>query len=196
MSAKKSVLVKVGMLGDVQVGKTSLMVKYVSDKFDENYMMTLGVNFLEKKVDLKNNEITLMIWDLGGQKEFMGMLDLVCTDSAALFFMFDLSRKTTLQSVKEWYIQSRRYNKTAVPFLIGTKYDKFLELPTEEQAEITDQARKFAAKMKCSIVFCSAAESINVKKLFKLVTAKVFGLKANVEQITNVGEPILEYTEE
>jgi GTP-binding protein of the ras superfamily involved in termination of M-phase len=62
----KSVVVKIGMLGDVQVGKTSLMVKYVNDRFDENYMMTLGVNFLEKKVELKNTEINMMIWDLGG----------------------------------------------------------------------------------------------------------------------------------
>jgi GTP-binding protein of the ras superfamily involved in termination of M-phase len=130
-----------------------------------------------------------------GQKEFMSMLDLVCTDSAALFFMFDLSRPATLQSVKEWYIQSRKYNKKAVPFLIGTKYDKFLEQPQEQQAETTDQARKYAQKMKCPLVFCSAAESINIKKLFKLVIAKVFDLKANVEQITNVGEPILEYEE-
>lgn len=131
------------MLGDVQVGKTSLMVKYINGKFDEDYIMTLGVNFLEKQLTIKNNEINLMIWDLGGQKQFMSMLDLVCNDSVALFFMFDLSRKSTLHSVKEWYIQSRKYNKKAAPFLIGTKYDKFLELPEEEQEEITTQVCVF-----------------------------------------------------
>lgn len=189
----KQFVVKVGMLGDVQVGKTSLMVKYVNGKFDEDYIMTLGVNFLEKKVQIKNTEVNLMIWDLGGQKEFMSMLDLVCNDSLALFFMFDLTRKTTLRSVKDWFLHSRKYNKRALPFLIGTKYDKFIELPKEEQEDITNQARKYAEKMKCPLIYSSAAAGINIKKLFKLVLAKVFDFPPSIDKITVVGEPILEY---
>lgn len=83
------------MLGDAQIGKTSLMVKYVEGTFDEDYIQTLGmilldraltnrlqiertdrdtdtdandagVNFMEKSITLKNNEITFSIWDLGG----------------------------------------------------------------------------------------------------------------------------------
>jgi GTP-binding protein of the ras superfamily involved in termination of M-phase len=107
--------------------------------------------------------------------------------------MFDLSRPSTLQSVKEWYIQSRKYNKKALPFLIGTKFDKFLELPEEEQADITNQARKYAEKMKCPLVYSSAAAGINIKKLFKLVLAKVFDLKPALDIISNPGEPIIEY---
>lgn len=50
-----------------QVGKTTLMVKYVENKFDEDYIQTLGVNFMEKSITLRNTEITFSIWDLGGQ---------------------------------------------------------------------------------------------------------------------------------
>jgi hypothetical protein len=64
---KKSVVVKVGMLGDAQVGKTSMMVKYVENRFDQDYIETLGVNFMEKNISLRKNEITFMIWDLGGK---------------------------------------------------------------------------------------------------------------------------------
>lgn len=82
------------------------------------------------------------------------MLPLVCNDAVAILFMFDLSRKSTLNSVKEWYRQARGFNKvsqkvfdlninfhfqTAIPFLIGTKYDYFANLPAEEQDEITKQ---------------------------------------------------------
>lgn len=190
---KRDIVVKVGMLGDMQVGKTSLMVKFVNGKFDEDYVMTLGVNFLEKQLNVKNYDINLMIWDLGGQKQFMSMMDLVCNDALALFFMFDLSRKVTLSSIKEWYIQSRKHNKKAAPFLIGTKYDKFLEMTQEEQEEITAQARKLAEKMKCPLIFSSAAAGVNIKKLFKLVLAKVFDLKPTVPKVTNIGEPIIEY---
>ena len=101
--------------------------------------------------------------------------------------------------------------QTAKPFLIGTKYDLFAKFPPEEQEDITKQvrgfcllftapplitflqARKFAKAMKAPLIFCSANASINVLKIFKVVLAKAFDLKCNIEQITKVGEPILEY---
>ena len=83
-SSQKSVLVKVGMVGDSQVGKTSLMVKYVEGSFDEDFIQTLGecplsscgahsnlqegVNFMEKRVSVRGTTVTFSIWDLGGLK--------------------------------------------------------------------------------------------------------------------------------
>jgi Gtp-binding protein of the ras superfamily involved in termination of M-phase len=121
----------VGMVGDSQIGKTSLMVKYVEGSFDEDYIQTLGmalytlpilhsnisdislsgVNFMEKTISVRRTTITFSIWDLGGQREFVNMLPLVCNDAVAILFMFDLSRKSTLNSVKEWYRQARGFNK-------------------------------------------------------------------------------------
>lgn len=78
---RNSVVVKVGMVskpelcaregvtlqvGDAQVGKTSLMVKYVEGKFDADYIETLGVNFMEKNIRLRTAEVTFSVWDLGG----------------------------------------------------------------------------------------------------------------------------------
>ncbi|CAG8441456.1 8360_t:CDS:10 [Ambispora leptoticha] len=171
--ATNSVVLKVGMVGDSQIGKTSLMVKYVEGSFDEDYIQT--------------------IWDLGGQREFVNMLPLVCNDAMAILFMFDLSRKFTLNSIKEWYRQARGFNKIAIPFLIGTKYDQFATFPNEEKEEITKQARRFAAVMKAPLIFCSTLHSINVQKIFKIVLSKVFDLKCTIPEITEVGEPILEY---
>eukprot|EP00027_Filamoeba_sp_ATCC50430_P000982 CAMPEP_0168554984 /NCGR_PEP_ID=MMETSP0413-20121227/8080_1 /TAXON_ID=136452 /ORGANISM="Filamoeba nolandi, Strain NC-AS-23-1" /LENGTH=203 /DNA_ID=CAMNT_0008585779 /DNA_START=61 /DNA_END=672 /DNA_ORIENTATION=+ len=190
---KNSVVVKVGMVGDSQIGKTSLMVKYVEGTFDEDYIQTLGVNFMEKTISVKGNEITFSIWDLGGQREFVNMLPLVCNDAVAILFMFDLSRKSTLNSVKEWYRQARGFNKTAIPFLIGTKFDIFANLTPEEQEEITKQARKFAHAMKAPLIFCSTSHSINVQKIFKIVLSKAFDLSCTIPTITKIGEPILEY---
>jgi GTP-binding protein of the ras superfamily involved in termination of M-phase len=155
---KSSVVIKVGMVGDAQIGKTSLMVKYVEGSWDEDYIQTLGwwkvpkmvkastdhltgVNFMEKTISIRNTEITFSIWDLGGQREFVNMLPLVCNDAVAILFMFDLTRKSTLNSIKEWYRQGRGFNKTAIPFLIGTKYDHFVNFPREDQEEISTQVR-------------------------------------------------------
>ena len=91
-AGREEVVVKVGMVGDTQIGKTSLMVKFVEGTFDEDYIQTLGVNFMEKTVGIRNANISFSIWDLGGQREFINMLPLVCNDAAAILFMFDLSR--------------------------------------------------------------------------------------------------------
>ena len=90
----------------------------------EDYIQTLGVNFMEKTISIRNTEINfsvrdaldwlklkLQIWDLGGQREFVSMLPLVSNDAVAILFMFDLTRKATLNSVKEWYRQARGFNK-------------------------------------------------------------------------------------
>ncbi|TVY33260.1 Septum-promoting GTP-binding protein, partial [Lachnellula subtilissima] len=190
---KNSVVIKVGMVGDAQIGKTSLMVKYVEGSWDEDYIQTLGVNFMEKTISIRNTEITFSIWDLGGQREFVNMLPLVCNDAVAILFMFDLTRKSTLNSIKEWYRQGRGFNKTAIPFLVGTKYDHFVNFPREDQEEISNQARRFAKAMRASLIFSSTSHSINVQKIFKIVLSKAFDLKCTIPEIENVGEPLLLY---
>lgn len=138
------------------------------------------------------------------------MLPLVSNDAVAILFMFDLTRKATLNSVKEWYRQARGFNKvseerrrlfssqryqTAIPVLIGTKYDQFASFPREEQEEITKQAKRFSKAMHAPLVnrvfpalrivrllheiFCSTSHSINVQKIFKIVLAKAFDLKVS-----------------
>ncbi|KAK4105125.1 small GTPase [Parathielavia hyrcaniae] len=190
---RNHVVIKVGMVGDAQIGKTSLMVKYVEGSWDEDYIQTLGVNFMEKTISIRNTEITFSIWDLGGQREFVNMLPLVCNDAVAILFMFDLTRKSTLNSIKEWYRQGRGFNKTAIPVLVGTKYDHFVNLSREEQEEISNQARRFAKAMRAALIFSSTSHSINVQKIFKIVLSKAFDLKCTIPEITNVGEPLLIY---
>ncbi|KAG6029566.1 hypothetical protein E4U40_000434 [Claviceps sp. LM458 group G5] len=192
-NGRNHVVIKVGMVGDAQIGKTSLMVKYVEGSWDEDYIQTLGVNFMEKTISIRNTEITFSIWDLGGQREFVNMLPLVCNDAVAILFMFDLTRKSTLNSIKEWYRQGRGFNKTAIPILVGTKYDHFVNFPAQDQEEISNQARRFAKAMRASLIFSSTSHSINVQKIFKIVLSKAFDLKCTIPEIENVGEPLLLY---
>ena len=68
---------------------------------------------MEKTISVRRTAITFSIWDLGGQREFVNMLPLVCNDAVAILFMFELTRKSTLNSIKEWYRQARGFNKVS-----------------------------------------------------------------------------------
>lgn len=72
---------------------------------------------MDKKIQIRNTTITFSIWDLGGQKEFINMLPLVSNDAVAILFMFDLTRKSTLNSIKEWYRQVRGSTRRPFRFL-------------------------------------------------------------------------------
>lgn len=113
-------------------------------------------------------------------------------------------------------VHARRVVQSAIPLLVGTKFDLFLGLPDADKADILKQARRFAHAMKAALVFCSASHSINIQKLFSLIISKgahlfacsnfsllqlicilycfpVFNIACTVPQLTKLGEPIIEY---
>jgi len=188
-----NIIVKVGVIGETRTGKRSLLVKYVEDRFEKEYIETLGVNFMEKTVRLKSIAVTLSVWDLGGPDEYKQLMPLVCNDAKVLLFVFDLTRKRTLSMIREWFRNAKKKNKRAIPFLVGLKFDLFKEKDMNFKQEITQQAQKFAKVMRAPLIFCSSSHSINIKNLFKIIIGKVFHLRPKVKEITRLGEPILLY---
>ena len=184
---------KVGLVGDAQVGKTSLMVKYVQSVFDDEYIQTLGVHHLEKTEFLKYADILFVINDLGGQREFINMLPIVSEDAVAIVYMFDLTRPETLTSIKEWYRQAKGLNNKAISLLVGTKYDLFIEMDSEYQEKISKIATLYSQAMNAPLIFSSTSESINVKVIFKIIVAKSFNLKLTIKEIPEIGDPLLLY---
>lgn len=190
---KNQVEIQVGLVGDAQVGKTSLMVKYVQNIFDEEYTQTLGVNFLKRKINLRSTDIIFSLMDLGGQREFINMLPLASVGSSAIIFLFDLTRPETLDSVKEWYRQVYGLNDLAIPILVGTKYDLFIDMDPEYQKQINKTAREYSHVMNAPLVFSSTAKSINIQKIFKIALSKIFNLTLTIPEITHTGDPLLIY---
>ena len=172
--ADATLLVKCALVGDVSVGKTSILCRYVDNRFDAT--LTLGVAFLEKTIALPSlgSSVTLCLWDLGGS--YSALLPMVCASAVSVIFAFDLTNEDSLSSVKSWYKQVRALNKAALPFLVGTKHDLFEALPEERRIAISDKAKKYARAMGAPLVYCSALSSLNINKLFKLVFLRVFDL--------------------
>ena len=186
-------LVKVALLGDSQVGKTSLMERFCEGKFDETQLQTQGVNFMERVVSLEGHEVTFSVWDIGGSTDSESMLPLVCNDAAALLFLFDLTQPETLDAVRDWHRKARALNKCAVPFLVGSKYDALLELPVEEQMHMNTVARRFAAAVDAPLIFCAPSVPINVSNIFKVILIRLFGLAPAVPLLQQPGEPCIIY---
>ena len=69
------------------------------------------------------------------------MMPMVCVDAVAILFLFDLTNRSTLTSIREWYRQVRGMNKSAIPLLIGTKYDIFYTYEKSEQEDVVKQVR-------------------------------------------------------
>eukprot|EP01083_Nonionella_stella_P309989 1099722_1 len=197
-SPRKSVSFKVSVLGDAQVGKTKLLTKYMQSKlscinkqFDTTYIETIGVNTMEKTIQLPFLTVHISFWELGGQQESISLLPAVCSDSKVIFFVFDLTQKSSLISIKNWYKKSKREKKNFIPFLIGTKFDLFEGSAFSYRTDITLIARTYAQRMKAPLIYCSSAQSMNIRKLFKLLTRNLLNLKPKMKQKTD--DALLEF---
>ncbi|XWS11195.1 hypothetical protein CRYUN_Cryun38cG0063200 [Craigia yunnanensis] len=186
------VSLKISLLGDCQIGKTSFLIKYVGDEQEKSLQMT-GLNLVNKTLSVQGARIAFSIWDVGGDSSSLDHLPIACKDAVAILFMFDLTSRCTLNSVVGWYSQARKWNQTAIPILIGTKFDDFVRLPPDLQSTIVTQARAYARAMKATLFFSSATHNINVNKIFKFIMAKLFNLPWTVERNLTIGEPIIDF---
>ena len=193
MIPKTTFNLKVGLVGNAQVGKTTLMCKYVNSSFDDEYIQTLGIHHLQKKETLKYSNILFTLNDLGGQREFINMLPIVSEGAVAVIYLFDLKDPESLNSIKDWYAQAKGLNEKSISILVGTKYDLFLDMDPEYQTSVSQIATLYSEAMDAPLIFSSTAASINVKIIFKIIVAKAFGLDLSVPEITQIGDPLLIY---
>ncbi|KAF6175772.1 hypothetical protein GIB67_035899 [Kingdonia uniflora] len=187
------VALKISLLGDCHIGKTSFMIKYVGDEPEKRCLEMGGLNLVEKISFVQGARIAYSIWDVGGDHKARDQIPIACKDASAILIMFDLTSRSTLNSVIGWYQQARKWNKTAIPILIGTKFDDFICLPLAMQWTIIIQARAYAQAMKATLFFSSSTYNINVNKIFKFITAKIFNLPWTVKRNLTIGEPIIDF---
>lgn len=97
---------KVIVIGNSSVGKTSMVNRFVSDRFDPNYKATIAADFQTKIMNIKGNEIRLQIWDLVGMDtNFSGINRSFCKNSSGAIFVGDLSEPATIEITAEWKAQ-------------------------------------------------------------------------------------------
>ncbi|MGH0173088.1 UNVERIFIED_CONTAM: hypothetical protein FKN15_064420 [Acipenser sinensis] len=96
-------LFKVLVIGDREVGKTSLVQRYVNDKFSKHYKSTVGVDFAVKVIQRSDTEtVRLQLWDIAGQERFASMTRIYYKEASGCFIMFDVMNPTTLNNSLKW----------------------------------------------------------------------------------------------
>ncbi|XP_075503104.1 septum-promoting GTP-binding protein 1-like isoform X4 [Primulina tabacum] len=159
------VCLKISLLGDCRIGKTSFAIRYVGDLQEQKNLQMKGLNLMGKTFDIGGARSACKIWDVGGDKRSLDQVPIACKDAVAILFMFDLTSRCTLNSIIGWYSEARRWN----------------------------QARAYAKAIKATLFFSSSTHNINVNKIFKFVMAKLFNLPWTVERNLTIGEPIIDY---
>jgi Ras-related protein Rab-7A len=128
MASKKKVLLKIIILGDSGVGKTSLMNQYVNKKFSNQYKATIGADFLTKDVMIDNKVVTLQIWDTAGQERFQSLGVAFYRGADACVLVFDVNVTKTFDNLNSWreefLIQASPRDPENFPFVVlGNKID-------------------------------------------------------------------------
>ena len=95
-------LLKVIILGDSGVGKTSLMNQYVNNKFSEQYKATIGADFCTKDVTIDDKLVTLQIWDTAGQERFQSLGVAFFRGADACILVYDMTNPKSFESLDKW----------------------------------------------------------------------------------------------
>lgn len=158
---------KVIILGSGAVGKTSLLYRFVENKFSFKYKMTIGADFLSKIIEAyprQGNTVKFQIWDIGGQDRYKFLRPSFFDGANGAIMVFDLTRWHTFEELEEWYSDLRDYAGEKIPFiLIGNKIDIIQE---ENKTYNKESAELFAKKKKTYFVETSAKTGENVEDAF------------------------------
>ncbi|NHJ47618.1 MAG: GTP-binding protein [Asgard group archaeon] len=124
MIRKVKLIAKVVLAGEGGVGKTTLLHRYLENKFLDSTKITIGADFYSKDIFLDEHSVKVQIWDLGGQEQFkqMGIFKNYFRGTNVTVVMFDLTRLITLDSVPEWADLALSNSDTKL-MLVGGKKD-------------------------------------------------------------------------
>ena len=169
---------KVLLTGAAAVGKTSLVQRFIKNRFAANYKLTVGVDILTKDVEFRQGEIaTLSIWDIGGQQRFEFIRSTFYKGAAGALLVFDLTREQTYTETRKWLTEIRQFAGENIPFvLIGNKADLI-----EDVGVVIDrkEAEAFAKKEGSIYIETSAKTGVQVDEAFTELTRRIIDSRSS-----------------
>eukprot|EP00842_Homolaphlyctis_polyrhiza_P005903 jgi/Hompol1/6313/HPOL_004935-RA len=141
LSSLKPIQVKLVLLGEAAVGKSSLVLRFVNNEFQENKEPTIGAAFLTQKCKLDDKIIKFEIWDTAGQERFHSLAPMYYRNAQAAVVAYDITKPASLEKAKAWIKElQRQANPNIVIALVGNK----LDLASTSRAVSTEEAQAYA----------------------------------------------------
>lgn len=192
MSARKKVMLKVIILGDSGVGKTSLMNQYVNKKFSASYKATIGADFLTKEVLVDDRLVTMQLWDTAGQERFQSLGVAFYRGADCCVLVYDVNNSKSFETLDSWrdefLIQASPRDPDSFPFVVlGNKID------VDERKRAISQKRAMAfCQSKGGIPYfeTSAKEAVNVEQAFEVIARNALAQEENEEFTGDFQDPI------
>ena len=157
---KKKEEIKLIILGDTGVGKTSIINRYIENKFTDNIPSTIGSNYIGKNLKRGDKQYVLNIWDTTGQERYRSVTKLFVQDSKIVVLVYSINSKESFNVLDIWYKQVLDIcGENIIIAIVGNKTDLFDQNEYEEKELVSDEEGKKYATDK--------------NALFKLVSAKI-----------------------
>ncbi|GBF92815.1 hypothetical protein Rsub_05434 [Raphidocelis subcapitata] len=165
---------KLVFLGDQSVGKTSIITRFMYDKFDNTYQATIGIDFLSKTMYLEDRTVRLQLWDTAGQERFRSLIPSYIRDSSVAVVVYDVTNRASFLNTVRWVqeVRTERGNDVII-FLVGNKTD----LLDKRQVSLEEGDSK-ARELAVNFIETSAKAGFNVKALFRKIAAALPGMDA------------------
>ena len=178
----KDLKLKLLIIGDSNVGKTSMLLNYTDNYFPESHLATIGVEYKVKEIKTDKYNIALQIWDTAGQERFRSITKSFFRNTNGILFVYDITSRRSFQSVKDWIKDSEMHDSGFEKILVGNKID--LEAKREVQ---TDELKEYGLKKKIDIIETSAKERINIDEAFKKIVDLILGNKDEKKILEDFG---------
>ena len=161
---RKKLSMKLLLIGDSEVGKTSLLLKYTEHIFPEEHIATIGVEYKDKYIIKDNYNIRLQIWDTAGQERFHSITKNIYRNTNGVIFIYDIAKKETFDNIKNWIFDLQSASADIKGIILGNKND----LTDKREVNMTD-LKELGEKYKMPYMETSAKNNVNVNEGFELI---------------------------
>ena len=175
---------KILIIGDSNVGKTSILLQYTSNFFQETHIATIGVEFKLKEIMLDNIEYKLNIWDTAGQERFKAITKSFFKAADGIVFVYDVTNKPSFENIKNWIKDAESKANDFKIIIVGNKID------LNDSREVSfEEGKNLAKKKNCPFFESSAKDKINIDEIFITLLEEILKAQKNIkEEKKNEGE--------
>ena len=176
---------KVLLLGNSDVGKSSLILRYVDQVWSDTFVPTIGVDFKVKTLEIDNKQIKMQIWDTAGQERFRNVISSYFRGSHGILLIYDITNRDSFKNLENWLTEiEKNASQNVLKILIGNKNDL-----VDDREIKTEEGQAFANRNGMQFIETSAKMNTNVNEAFEALAKLMMKLTSTKKTNVNKNEP-------